>query len=244
MIAQQSLLDEDIDVFGSAEETTTTKPKDTKLEVVISETKHTGFSKKLKRREELDNLIKASTAEKEALDDVIKEVGFDSLIDLYEQTKVRPSSFEIKGEHGGCALFIAMDKYAAIDKARAAELSARFGKDIVTEEKEFKFDKVLLAKHMKLIQAAFNGTFSMKLSDLRALVDLHRNVEDDEATDTTVIVKAAGIPKEDLSKLLKAPTKYAVTKGAISRFMQFDSPATRSEFLFNIAPQLQLKGRE
>src|SRR5436190_7709884 len=149
-------------LFAAAKKVEPRKAAKEKLEVVIKEAEHEGFSAKLKKLSDLKHTVSEAETEIETLEQDVKAVGVQEFIRLYEEKKVRPESFHLAGEKGGKFLVIVMDKYAMVpDDTRAAELRAAYGDEVVYTNTEYKFDNVLLAKHMDAISEAIMNIRSM-----------------------------------------------------------------------------------
>jgi hypothetical protein len=142
-------------LFAAAKKKETPVKKDDKLEVLVKESEHQGFSTKLKRLAEIKKLMEEHEAEAKSLENDIKQEGQSRFLSLYQTQKTNPGSFILKGEHGGKFMMIVMDRYISIkDAERAAELRNWYGEDIVSENTTFSFNADLLEKHMEALSEA------------------------------------------------------------------------------------------
>ena len=130
-------------LFAAAKKVEPRKAAKEKLEVVIKEAEHEGFSAKLKKLSDLKHTVSEAETEIETLEQDVKAVGVQEFIRLYEEKKVRPESFHLAGEKGGKFLVIVMDKYAMVpDDTRAAELRAAYGDEVVYTNTEYKLHAI------------------------------------------------------------------------------------------------------
>jgi len=145
-------------LFAKAKKVEPKKATEQKLEVVIPEAKHEGFSVKLKRLAELRKQVDEAATEIATLEQDVKEVGKETFIDLYERNKAKPDSFVLVGEKGGKFLIIMQDKYAGVpDDETASLLRETYGSDVVYTNTEYKFNSALLEKHMEALSEAITA---------------------------------------------------------------------------------------
>jgi len=136
------------DLFAQAKQTVKSKQKkDDRTEVVLSESSYEGISDKLTRLQKLRNDIAELEAELKMLEGEIKQIGKDEFIQLFTKNRQYPGTFRMRGEGGGCMMFMPMDKYLTVDEAKAQLIEKELGEDIVTQEVKYVFNPELLQKY-------------------------------------------------------------------------------------------------
>jgi len=122
--------------------------KDDKERIVIA---GKDFDTNLTTMADLTKKIKNLEAELELSKAVVKQVGIQEYIKLYEKLKRNPGSFNIVSESGSNVMVLASDRYIKCDETRAAELTEKYGEGIVKENTVFAFNTDLLNKYGEVI---------------------------------------------------------------------------------------------
>lgn len=177
--------------------------KDDKVEVLLSEKENPGISEKLSRLQAVKNEIDELEGEAKLLDGEIKQIGKDSLLKLYESGKRFPGSFKLKGEKGGCFLFITMDKYLTVDDAKADLIKSELGENIVEQKTTFSFNPDLLEKYEAV------------LSDL---ISNSKQIADEDKGNLIVATSKWNVVKGTLEKL------YALFPTSIQKALNLVQP--------------------
>ena len=138
-------------MFAKAKQKATPKAKTDDKPVVIIPGEE--FSKSLARFNELKTQVANLTTELKDLDGVIKEIGVEKFIELYEKLKRNPGTFKLASDKGEKVMVIAMDRYISVtDDVRATELKEAWGNEIVDENVTYSFNNELLTKHQNKIE--------------------------------------------------------------------------------------------
>jgi hypothetical protein len=144
----------------------------------------------------VQNNIKKLLAEKELIADVIKQVGKDTYLGLYEESGRNPDTLNLVcGDES--IMYMTQDKYLMVQPEKEAMLK-EYG-DLLSVEVKYELDKTILDKKSK--SGETNGDI---LSDL--------------------ILNSTEISDEDKKKLLKVTRKVTIKKGSIDRLMDYDNP--------------------
>lgn len=125
--------------------------KDETCEVILTEKNYPNISEKLIKLQELRDLIKEKEGELAMIEHDVREIGKAKFIEKTKTEKIYPGSFRLKGEKGGCILFIPMDKYLSVSPEKAEIINQELGQGIVETETKFSFDPELLQKYEKEI---------------------------------------------------------------------------------------------
>lgn len=116
----------------------------------------------------LKDEISSKTAQLKMLEGDIKTVGREVFMDLYAKHKIRPDSFKIADITGANVLFIAMDKYTAVDETKADILSAY--DDLLEEKKTFVINAELIDKYGAVISRLIMGCKEIEDEDKTQLI--------------------------------------------------------------------------
>jgi hypothetical protein len=135
-------------LFGAAKAKPATKSAKLDKPVVFIK----GLETKLLDLQRLKGQISDLKAMEVALTDELKSIAKEKFIELYEEGSGNPNTFLIKdGE--GCVMVLPTDKYISIeDEARANELMAGYGKDVVVTDEKFYFNPVVLERNQEAIE--------------------------------------------------------------------------------------------
>ena len=136
---------------ASKAETKTTKEKDKKVRISISDP---NFFENIARLEVLQDRMKSDKAKADMISDEIKDLGKAAYADLYTRTGKNPGSVmleAVNGENTAQAMFLPSDKYITITPDRAEALKTEFGDEIVEEKVSFAFDNEMVEKYGEII---------------------------------------------------------------------------------------------
>jgi hypothetical protein len=148
-----------IDIFGSAKTTDRGKRVSDNKEIVYV----SGLEDKLLEFDFLKAQISDLESQLAATTDIIKNIGKDKFIELYEENKTNPNTFYIK-DGKGCVMVIPMDRYITIkDEERINDLTDKYGDDVVAIDEKFYFNNDVLERNMVEIQNIIAN--SKKISD-------------------------------------------------------------------------------
>ena len=100
---------------------------------------------KIARYSELKQQIEAATGELKMIEGDIKVRGKSLFLEEFKKAKVTPENFRIQDETGSTCLFIVMDKYTAVDEAKADILGQFNG--LLAENVVYKFNAELVEKY-------------------------------------------------------------------------------------------------
>lgn len=157
-------------LFAAAKTAAPAKPAKAQKEVV----KIDSIASDLERLAQVQEQIDALTAEAKLLTETVKTESINAFVDLYEKKASYPGSFEIEAGKASM-LFIPMDKYITINEERAAELSSKYGIDMVEEQTTYTMDAALVEKYGEEISNLIMK--SKKISDEDKLKLIGANVK-------------------------------------------------------------------
>lgn len=157
-------------LFAAAKTAAPAKPAKAQKEVV----KIDSIASDLERLAQVQEQIDALTAEAKLLTETVKTESINAFVDLYEKKASYPGSFEIEAGKASM-LFIPMDKYITINEERAAELSSKYGVDMVEEQTTYTMDAALVEKYGEEISNLIMK--SKKISDEDKLKLIGANVK-------------------------------------------------------------------
>ena len=136
---------------ASKAETKTTKEKDKKVRIPISDPT---FFDNIAKLEIIQDRMKSDKAKADMISDEIKDLGKAAYADLYNRTGRNPGSVmleAVNGENTAQAMFLPSDKYITITPERAEVLKGEFGDEIVEEKISFAFDNEMVEKYGEII---------------------------------------------------------------------------------------------
>jgi len=179
-----------IDIFGSAKPNDKGKKPDGKEVVHVD-----GLEDKLLEFDFLKAQIADLESQLAATTDIIKNIGKEKFIELYEKNKKNPNTFYIQ-DGKGCVMIIPMDRYITLkDSERVNELINKYGEDIVSIEEKFYFNNEVLERNMEEIQRVISNS---------------RKISDEDKMNLLVKEVKYSITKGIIDKLNKFPDKEAV----------------------------------
>ena len=147
--------------------TSATKKVVNKHQIVAIDNK---FAKDLARISDIDATIAELEAERKGLDSDVREEAKSSMLTEYDNSKKFPGTLQI--EAGNMTFqFITMDKYLKIDVDRSAELSAKYGEEVVEEKTTYKFNNEMLEKYNEEISEALLGSNKIADEDKEKLIE-------------------------------------------------------------------------
>jgi hypothetical protein len=172
---------------------TTTKVADSKPRMTVEDPT---FFDKIQKLQELNDIMKSTTAQADMISDEVRTISKDKWIELYEDKGRNPGSIMVEAKNGNDTaqvMFIPQDKYITINEEKAEFLKEEYGDNIVEEQTTFSFDSSMIEKYGEV---------------LSRLIE-----ESDEITES------------DKEKIIKATTKYSVAKGTIDDLKKFGKVA-------------------
>ena len=172
---------------------TTTKAADSKPRMTVEDPT---FFDKIHKLQELNDIMKSTTAQADMISDEVRTISKDKWIELYEDKGRNPGSIMVEAKNGNDTaqvMFIPQDKYITINEEKAEFLKEEYGDNIVEEQTTFSFDSSMIEKYGEV---------------LSRLIE-----ESDEITES------------DKEKIIKATTKYSVAKGTIDDLKKFGKVA-------------------
>jgi hypothetical protein len=172
---------------------TTTKAADSKPRMTVEDPT---FFDKIQKLQELNDIMKSTTAQADMISDEVRTISKDKWIELYEDKGRNPGSIMVEAKNGNDTaqvMFIPQDKYITINEEKAEFLKEEYGDNIVEEQTTFSFDSSMIEKYGEV---------------LSRLIE-----ESDEITES------------DKEKIIKATTKYSVAKGTIDDLKKFGKVA-------------------
>lgn len=140
-------------VFDKAKKTAVATPKAKKDEKVLVKVAGAEFAEKLAKFAVLKAQLDEMEAELEMAHGFVKATGIDEYAKLVEKTKVNSGSFLLGSDKGGSVMFLPTKKYIKLDEARANELKATYGEDVVDEKTTYGFNPEILESNMDAIAA-------------------------------------------------------------------------------------------
>jgi hypothetical protein len=155
-----------------------------------------GIADEIARYDELKATINNAKAEQEVIGGMLKEIGREKFLDLYEQRGVRPANFDLADGSENILLEI-LDKYLKVEPEKA-ELLRQFD-GLLEEKTSYEFDSELLEKEV---------SEGMTIGDVVSML-----IQDSKL-----------IPDGDKANLIKAKMTMRVPKGTIDRLMDYDNP--------------------
>jgi hypothetical protein len=155
-----------------------------------------GIADEIARYDALKATINNAKAEQEVIGGMLKEIGREKFLDLYEQRGVRPANFDLADGNENILLEI-LDKYLKVEPEKA-ELLRQFD-GLLEEKTSYEFDSELLEKEV---------SEGMTIGDVVSML-----IQDSKL-----------IPDSDKPNLIKAKMSMRVPKGTIDRLMDYDNP--------------------
>jgi hypothetical protein len=155
-----------------------------------------GIADEIARYDALKATINNAKAEQEVIGGMLKEIGREKFLDLYEQRGVRPANFDLADGNENILLEI-LDKYLKVEPEKA-ELLRQFD-GLLEEKTSYEFDSELLEKEV---------SEGMTIGDVVSML-----IQDSKL-----------IPDSDKANLIKAKMSMRVPKGTIDRLMDYDNP--------------------
>jgi|GEM_PF-2466220 len=155
-----------------------------------------GIADEIARYDALKATINNAKAEQEVIGGMLKEIGREKFLDLYEQRGVRPANFDLADGSENILLEI-LDKYLKVEPEKA-ELLRQFD-GLLEEKTSYEFDSELLEKEV---------SEGMTIGDVVSML-----IQDSKL-----------IPDGDKANLIKAKMTMRVPKGTIDRLMDYDNP--------------------
>jgi hypothetical protein len=155
-----------------------------------------GIADEIARYDALKATINNAKAEQEVIGGMLKEIGRDKFLDLYEQRGVRPANFDLADGSENILLEI-LDKYLKVEPEKAQILRQFDG--LLEEKTSYEFDSELLEKEV---------SDGMTIGDVVSML-----IQDSKL-----------IPDGDKANLIKAKMTMRIPKGTIDRLMDYDNP--------------------
>lgn len=150
-------------LFSTAKKSEPEEKKcDKHAEITLPESKYSGISEKLIKLQSVRDKLQELEAEAGMMESEIKEIGRNEYLKLYENSKLNPGSFRMKGERGGCFLVIPTDRYLSIKTEESANQLNQLG-DLAESKTVFSFNPDLLEKYGETISTLILE--SEKISD-------------------------------------------------------------------------------
>lgn len=170
---------------------TTSSSKKTREKVQVD-----GIATQIARYDQLKATINNAKAEQEVLGGILKEIGREKFLDLYEQRGSRPANFDLADGDENILLEVT-DKYLKVEPEKANILRQYDG--LLEEKTTYEFNSELLEKEV---------SEGMTIGDVISAL-----IEGSEL-----------IPEQDKANLLTAKQSIRVPKGTLDRLMQYENP--------------------
>lgn len=155
-----------------------------------------GIADQIARYDQLKATINNAKAEQEVIGGILKEIGREKFLDLYEQRGSRPANFDLADGNENILLEVT-DKYLKVEPEKAEILRQYNG--LLEEKTTYEFNPELLEKEV---------AEGMTIGDVISML-----IQDSKL-----------IPDEDKGNLITAKQSIRVPKGTLDRLMQYDNP--------------------
>lgn len=155
-----------------------------------------GIADQIARYDQLKATINNAKAEQEVIGGMLKEIGRDKFLEIYEERGVRPANFDLADGNENILLEVT-DKYLKVEPEKA-ELLRQFD-GLLEEKTTYEFDSDILEKEV---------SDGMTVGDVVSML-----IQDSKL-----------IPESDKPNLIKAKKTMRVPKGTIDRLMEYDNP--------------------
>lgn len=155
-----------------------------------------GIADKIYRYDQLKAEIKNATAEKEVIGRILKDIGSEKFLEIYEEKGARPDNFDlVDGEQS--ILLEVTDAYLKVEEEKEQILKEYDG--LLEETIIYKFEPKLLDKETES---------GMTIGEIVSNLIENSNL----------------ISEEDKAKLIQAERTIRVKKGTINRLLEYDNP--------------------
>lgn len=155
-----------------------------------------GIAAQIARYDQLKATINNAKAEQEVIGGILKEIGREKFLDLYEQRRSRPANFDLADENENILLEVT-DKYLKVEPEKAEILRQYDG--LLEEKTTYEFNPELLEKEV---------AEGMTIGDVISML-----IQDSQL-----------IPEQDKANLITAKQSMRVPKGTLDRLMQYENP--------------------
>lgn len=166
------------------------KAKDEKVRIHVEDP---SFFDKVKKLEDLQDVMKSAKAKADMISDELKDIAKEKWCELYEKTGKNPGSVMLEhvnsNDDTAQIMMVPSDKYISITEERAEELKETFGEEIVEEKTTFSFDNEMIEKYGEVI--------------------------------SRLIEECGEIAEKDKEKIIKASTSFSIAKGTIDNFKKY-----------------------
>jgi hypothetical protein len=200
-------------LFAKAKKSATPKTKKAKDEKVRISIEDSSFFDKIQKLQELSDTLKSAKAKSDMISDEIKELGKSEWVKLYSEMAKNPGSVMLENTN------------EVDDTAQVMFVPA----DRYITINEDRAEELTETYGEGIVEEETTFSFDSKMIEKYGEV-LSKLIEDSDEIDD-----------KDKEKIIKATTKYSITKGTIDKMMEYGDIESVFE---NVRPVISLKGAE